>query len=144
MKFRNIIFICVVLITATAVFGFRNLSPLTEKPIYQLRIYQVPAKNINVFHERFRDHAHRIMKKYGFQIVSMWESKYNEKTEFVYLIEWKDKQTMDKAWKGFMADQEWKDIKKVTSDAHGVFVDSIEDRTLILTDYSPNVSLLKN
>lgn len=112
-------------------------------PIHQLRIYSIPAENRQVFHERFRDHAHRIMKKYNFTIVAIWESVTADKVEFVYLLEWKDVRTMEEAWKGFMADQEWKDIKAQTSKAHGTFVNTIEDRTLILTDYSPKQSLLK-
>ncbi len=36
---------------------------------------------------------------------------------------------------------EWKDIKKVTGKKHGRFVNGIEDRKLILTDYSPRRSL---
>lgn len=125
----------------------QNLSvadtPGAPAPIHQLRIYSVPAENRQVFHERFRDHAHRIMKKYNFTIVAIWESVTTDKVEFVYLLEWKDVRTMEEAWKGFMADQEWKDIKAQTSKAHGTFVNSIEDRTLILADYSPRQSLLK-
>lgn len=112
----------------------------SNQPIHQLRIYQIPENNINVFHERFRDHAVRIMKKYKFNIIAIWESNFNEKTEFVYLLEWKNKQTMDEAWKQFRADQEWIDIKKRTALLHGNYVDSIQDRTLIVTDYSPQKS----
>ena len=112
-------------------------------PIHQLRIYQVPKENIGVFHERFRDHAHRIMKKYEFNIVSIWESSFEDKVEFVYLLEWKDKATMTEAWQKFMADQEWKDIKAETGKLHGKFVEGIQDRTLILTDYSPQKDLLE-
>jgi heme-degrading monooxygenase HmoA len=106
-------------------------------PIHQLRIYTLPKENRQVFHERFRDHAQRIMKKYGFNIVSIWESVTDNNVEFIYLLEWKDKKTMEESWKNFMADQEWKDIKKRTSELHGTYVENIEDRTLILTDYSP-------
>lgn len=113
------------------------------KPIHQLRIYTIPKANRDVFHERFKDHALRIMKKYGFPIVAIWESTSLDKVEFIYVLEWKDQQTMEEAWKGFMSDQEWKAIKKLTADLHGVYVDAIEDRTMLLTDYSPNRLLLK-
>jgi hypothetical protein len=36
-----------------------------------------------------------------------------------------------------MADQEWSDIKARTGRIHGQFVGDIEDRTLLLTDYTP-------
>lgn len=112
-------------------------------PIHQLRIYTLLKENRQVFHERFRDHAHRIMKKYGFNIITIWESVSGNKVEFIYLLEWKDKKTMEESWKNFMADQEWKDIKKRTGELHGAFVESIEDKTLLLTDYSPHQSILE-
>jgi len=116
---------------------------VTAVPVHQLRIYTVPRENREVFNTRFKDHAMRIMKKYDFNIVAIWESETDSKLEFVYLLEWKDKETMQDAWKKFMADQEWKDIKKETSARHGTYVENIEDRTIILTNFSPQKSFLK-
>jgi len=45
---------------------------------------------------------------------------------------------MRSAWEKFMADQEWKDIKRITSVQHGDLVGAIEDRVLTMTDYSPS------
>lgn len=112
-------------------------------PVHQLRIYEIPKENRQVFLDRFRDHALRIMKKYGFRIVSIWESEFEGKTEFVYLLEWKNEETMKMAWQGFMADKEWKDIKAETAKLHGDFVNNIEDRTLKLTEFSPEKRLVK-
>jgi hypothetical protein len=36
-----------------------------------------------------------------------------------------------------MADDEWKEIKRVTSAQHGDLVGAIEDRVLVPADYSP-------
>ncbi|MDR6371161.1 heme-degrading monooxygenase HmoA [Chryseobacterium bernardetii] len=118
-----------------------NISMLP--PIHQLRIYEIPKENKLVFLDRFRDHALRIMKKYGFTIVAIWESESKDKTEFVYLLEWKDEATMKKSWERFMADKEWKEIKAKTAKQYGNFVNEIEDRTLKLTDFSPEKKLLK-
>ncbi|MBS1792306.1 MAG: NIPSNAP family protein [Acidobacteria bacterium] len=109
----------------------------SKNPIHQLRIYEIPRENREVFHERFKNHALRIMKKYGFRIVAIWESETDDKLEFVYLLEWKDKPTMEESWKKFLADEEWKEIKKKSSEKYGTFVNEIKERTLILTDYSP-------
>ncbi|WP_198425309.1 NIPSNAP family protein [Chryseobacterium panacisoli] len=119
-----------------------NISAMPA-PVHQLRIYEVPKENKQVFLDRFRDHALRIMKKYGFTIVATWESEFREKTEFVYLLEWKDENAMKTAWEGFMADKEWKEIKARTAKQYGNFVNEIEDRTLKLTDFSPEKKLLK-
>jgi hypothetical protein len=106
--------------------------------IQQLRIYEIFEKNKAAFHARFRDHAARIMRtRYGFRIVAMWETKFGDRTEFVYLLEWPDEATRTAAWAAFMADAEWSEIKRVTSAEHGVMVGEIEDRVLRPLDYSP-------
>lgn len=109
----------------------------TASVIHQLRIYEIFDNNKTAFHERFHDHAMRIMARYSFKIVATWESRHDNRTELVYLLEWTDTETMKERWAMFMADQEWAEIKKVTAEAHGAFVGNIEDRTLELTDYSP-------
>lgn len=115
---------------------------LASPPVHQLRIYHIEGENREAFHERFREHAARIMAEYGFEIVAMWESHFDDRTEFVYLLEWPDREAMTSAWEAFMADEEWARIKRETSRVHGTFVHAIEDRTLVLTSYSPGVSLL--
>lgn len=107
-------------------------------PVQQLRIYEVPDENIQVFHERFRDHAAPIMARYGFEILAMWESHFEDKIEFVYLLTWPDVATMEAQWAKFMADEEWDAIKARTGAARGTFVNHIEDRTLCQATYSPN------
>src|SRR5688500_8026786 len=105
--------------------------------IHQLRIYEIFEHNKAAFHARFRDHAMRIMRTHGFDILAMWETQTAERTEFVYLLTWPDEPTMREAWRRFLADEEWKEIKRVTSAQHGDLVGEIEDRVLALTDYSP-------
>jgi hypothetical protein len=106
--------------------------------IQQLRVYEIFEKNKVEFHTRFRDHAARIMRiKYGFRIVAMWETKFGDRTEFAYLLDWPDEATKIAAWSAFMADTEWSEIKRVTHAEHGLMVGAIEDRLLVPTDYSP-------
>lgn len=115
------------------------LLPLATiaEPVHQLRIYEIFDSNKQAFHDRFRDHAMRIMKKYDFDIVAMYEARNGERTEFVYVLEWPDEATMKARWTKFMADPEWSAIKKETAAKHGKLVGEIQDRTLRLTDYSP-------
>lgn len=107
--------------------------------IHQLRIYEIFEYNKAAFHDRFRDHAARIMRNYGFDILAMWEARTpeHERTEFVYLLRWKDEQTMRDTWSRFMADEEWKEIKRVTGAQHGDLVGDIEDRMLVAVSYAP-------
>ena len=106
--------------------------------IHQLRIYEIFEQNKAAFHDRFRDHAARIMRTYSFNILAMWETETDQRTEFVYLLAWPDESTMRSAWAAFMADEEWKEIKRITSAQHGDLVGDIEDRVLMSTSYSPD------
>ncbi len=105
--------------------------------INQLRIYEIFEHNKRAFHDRFRDHAWRIMKRYGFRVLAFWEATTPERTEFVYLLEWNDEDQLRGSWAGFMADEEWKQIKRATAVQHGDLVGDIEDRILHPTPYSP-------
>jgi hypothetical protein len=55
----------------------------------------------------------------------------------VYLLSWPDVATKEAAWNAFRADEEWKDVKRVTAAEHGELVGEIEDRVLTPTAYSP-------
>jgi hypothetical protein len=111
--------------------------------VHQLRIYQIFDNNKREFHERFRDHAMRIMARYGFEIVAMWEANGEGGPEFAYLLEWPDEVTMRDRWEKFMADEEWAEIKRVTAAKHGQLVGEIQDRTLKATEYSPERVFLR-
>jgi hypothetical protein len=109
--------------------------------IHQLRVYEIFERNKAAFHARFRDHAMRIMRKYGFEFVAMWESTTDRRTEFLYLLTWPDVATKEAAWTAFRADEEWKDIKRVTGAEHGDLVGEIQDRVLTATAYTPKVPI---
>lgn len=111
-------------------------------PVQQLRIYRVHPGNEQAFHDRFRDHALRIMARHGFDVLVTWETESEGLTEFAYLLEWPDTETMQARWADFMADEEWAAIKRETGQRHGRFVDGIEDRTLRPTPYSPRSRFL--
>ncbi len=111
--------------------------------IHQLRIYEIFEHNKAAFHDRFRDHASRIMKSYGFDIVATWEAKTADRTEFVYLLAWPDEQMMHRVWGEFRADEERKKIKKLTNAQHGDLVGVIEERTLVPTNYGSSIRRTK-
>jgi heme-degrading monooxygenase HmoA len=107
--------------------------------LHQLRIYEIFEGNKAAFHDRFRDHAARLMAAHGFRILAMWETKTERRTEFVYLLAWPDEAAKNAAWSAFMADPEWKEIKRQTSARHGDLVGAIEDRVLLPTPYSASL-----
>jgi len=141
----RILIASIVILTVGNILLQRSLASTSERQnvIHQLRIYEIFDANKKAFHDRFRDHAVRIMAKYDFKIVATWESKKDNRTEFVYLLEWPDKETMTDRWKKFLQDEEWIKIKKETGEINGPLVGEIQDRTLYLTDYSPRQILAK-
>jgi len=106
--------------------------------LQQLRIYEIDRDNRGPFHQRFQDHALRIMKKYGFNVVDMWESDTGEKLQLVYVLDWPDQATMDSAWKAFLADAEWIAIKKRSAEEHGQLVREAKGQPLVRLSYSPS------
>jgi hypothetical protein len=141
----KILIATMVILTVGVIVPERLLASAGEpqKVIHQLRIYEIFDSNKKAFHDRFRDHAMRIMAKYDFKIVATWESKKDNRTEFVYLLEWPDKETMTDRWEKFLRDPEWIKIKKETGEISGPLVGEIQARTLYLTDYSPQKALAK-
>ena len=105
--------------------------------IQQLRIYEMNRSNRDNFHGRFQDHALRIMKRHDFNVVDMWESDNGENLQFVYILTWPNKTTMESSWKSFLADQEWIDIKKHTAKEHGQLMTSANGQPLVRVSYSP-------
>jgi hypothetical protein len=105
--------------------------------LQQLRIYEVNRENRDPFHQRFQEHALRIMKKHGFNVVDLWESDTGGKLQFIYVLDWPDWVTMESAWKAFLADAEWIDIKKRTAERHGQLVHEAKGQPLERRSYSP-------
>ncbi len=111
-----------------------------QRPVYQLRIYELHPGNEVHFHDRFRDQCMPIMKRYGFDIVFTAQSGPSGHAEFVYLLRWKDRTTQIAVWKAFLADPEWIAIKKSTSAKFGDLVDDVQDRSLDMLPYTPSPS----
>ena len=113
------------------------VCPDNGNTLQQLRVYEIPRHNRDAFHARFRDHALRIMQRHDFTVVDMWESDTGEKLEFVYVLSWSDRETMDARWAAFLADQEWIDIKRATAAESGELVRDAVGQPLVRLSYSP-------
>lgn len=104
--------------------------------IYEERVYEIPNPVRKAFHERFENHALRIMKTYGFQIVGCWDEEIGEMQNFVYILAWKDLNARQEAWAKFNSDEDWTKIKKVTTERHGQLVTATRNKILKPTSYS--------
>ncbi|MDD1685473.1 NIPSNAP family protein [Methanoregula sp.] len=112
-----------------------------SRGVYQIRIYEVAPDKKEVFHNRFRNHAMRIMKRYGFEFVALWESTSVVDFEFIYILRWPDVATMDRQWKAFLADEEWIAIKKETVAETGEPVLKVTGRVMSEMGYGPGFNL---
>jgi hypothetical protein len=78
------------------------------------------------------------MERHGFRILAMWETTTEKRTEFVYLLEWRDAEAMVEGWRRLAEDEEWTEIKRQTAASHGELVGDIDERVLRAVPYSPN------
>jgi len=99
--------------------------------VYQLRVYELNDHNKEQFLVRFRDHASRIMKRHGFNILNMWVTNFKGKPEFIYLLKWDSEVALKKGWDKFFTDKEWIEIRERTTKEYGMLVaDRKENRIL--------------
>lgn len=107
-------------------------------PIQQLRVYGMVERNRAAFDARFRDHALRIMRRHGFDVVASWYT--DDGAEFAYLLQWPDRAAMQRGWGAFMADEEWKRIKRESvRDLDGpIMTEILQDKVLVPAGWSPN------
>jgi heme-degrading monooxygenase HmoA len=108
-----------------------------SRSVYQLRIYEVSPDKKAIFHNRFKNHALPIMKRYGFEVVALWESSTVANFEFIYLLKWPDAASMERQWELFLADEEWIAIKKKTVSETGEPVLKATGRLLNDVEYFP-------
>jgi peptidoglycan/xylan/chitin deacetylase (PgdA/CDA1 family) len=105
--------------------------------IYELRRYELNKINKKYFYERFSTKLLPIFDKYGFKIVGAWDVHDEEKAETIYILEWKDLETLQNTWEIFHQDQEWKDIKEQSLKEHGLLVNATHSTIMKPTTYSP-------
>lgn len=106
--------------------------------IFQLRIYEVAPERRAQFHARFEEHALRIMQRYAFTPVALWESASVFNFEFIYILQWPDIETMQRQWKLFLEDPEWIEIKRKMAADIGEPVQRVTSRILDTVSYSPS------
>lgn len=133
-RIRRVALFAMLMVATLPVAHAQSSAPGAQ--VHQLRIYEIFDATREQFHARFRDHAMRIMRRHGFEIVATWETRRDDRLEFAYLLQWPDEATMRERWASFMADEEWARIKRQTR-AQGPMVGEIRGHTLHATGYSP-------
>lgn len=104
--------------------------------IYEQRTYEIPNNTRKAFHERFENHAIRIMANYGFRVIGCWDEIIGDMQNFTYILAWDDMNTRMEAWSKFNNDQEWTLIKKESAEKYGELVRKTSNKILQPTKYS--------
>ena len=99
--------------------GARVISPIIE-----LRRYTaVPGRGQAVL-DRFHDHTLALFADRGMTVTAFWVD-VDDPDVLLYTMQWDDRDAMDAAWAGFVADPRWHHIVEV-SEADGPIVAQIE------------------
>lgn len=105
--------------------------------IYEYRVYEVAPGRMPDLHKRFQDHTLRLFARHGITPVAFFTPEIGgASNELVYLLSFQDAAERDAAWRRFLADEEWRAVKR-ESEASGPLVTRIRNKLLAPTDYSP-------
>jgi hypothetical protein len=137
MRARNMLAVVAVLAAGCAA---RTPAAKTEagKPrYYEMRTYTANAGKMEALHQRFRDHANRLLAKHGMEVVGHWtvESGEGAGTTMVFILAYPSKEAREKAWEAFKADPEWQKVK-ADSEKDGALVGKVVQTFMVPTDYS--------
>jgi hypothetical protein len=108
-----------------------------EAKCFELRVYYAAPGKFDALLDRFRDHTLKIFKKYDMKPVGFWTpSEGPEKGQVLYyILEFKNREARDTAWKAFRADPDWIKAKEA-SEVNGKLVDKVVETYMTGTDFS--------
>ena len=89
---------------------------------YELRRYELFGHNRNALYERFADHTTRIFDRHGFTQVGYFETVIGEGPDLTYLLGWGSLDERQASWESFHADPEWGEVRRRTTEQHGLLV----------------------
>lgn len=127
------------LATSMAVAQPSDPQPAPAAPrFFELRIYTTHPGKLDALNKRFREHTNRLFQKHGMELIGYWTPADGPESEntLIYILAYPDRAAREKAWQGFLADDEW---KKVYEESHrdGPIVAKVESKFMTATDYSP-------
>ncbi|HEV3439725.1 MAG TPA: NIPSNAP family protein [Gemmata sp.] len=119
-------------------------SPAAEKDsrVYEMRVYYAAPGKLEALNARFNNHTMKLFEKHGLSNVGYFVPADNKDNKLVYFISAPSKEALDKSWKEFIADPDWKKAY-AESEKDGTLVKKVESTYLALTDYSPALKIEK-
>jgi hypothetical protein len=108
------------------------------KPRYfEMRAYTANPGKMEALHQRFRDHANRLLARHGMEVLGHWtvESGEGAGTTLIFILAYPSKEARERAWESFKADPDWQKAK-AESEKDGVLVGKVVQTFMVPTDYS--------
>jgi hypothetical protein len=124
-----------VVVAGLSLFPARSEEKPEDARLFELRTYHAEPGKLDALLTRFRDHTCKLFGKHGMTNVGYWVPVENPDRLLVYLLAYPDRAARDAAWKGFLADEDWKKAA-AASEAKGKLVGKIESLFLTATDFS--------
>jgi hypothetical protein len=77
-----------------------------EPLIYEMRVYEVVPGKLRELNDRFTKITLRFFDKYGMNVVGFWTDEVDKTIRLTYIVAFEDIAHKEKAWAGFLSDQE--------------------------------------
>jgi len=125
--------------TAACAGGAPQGKSASGKPRYfEMRTYTANPGKMEALHQRFRDHANRLLARHGVQVLGHWTvaKGEGEGTTLIFILAYPGPEAREASWKAFAEDPEWKKAK-AESEKDGVLVGKVVQTFMNPTDYSP-------
>jgi hypothetical protein len=78
--------------------------------------------NQAALHARFADHTTHIFARLGFSQAGYLETVIGDGPDLTYLLRWNELDERQQAWDRFHADPEWREVRRKTTETHGLLV----------------------
>lgn len=106
--------------------------------LWETRVYTVAPGRMPDLHERFRQHTLRLFDRHGITPIGFFVNEVGGASDqLTYFLSFRDHGQREAAWRSFLSDPEWQQVKAASEEA-GPLVVRINNVLLSPTDYSPS------
>ena len=112
-----------------------------QSRLFELRTYTTLEGRLDALNARFRDHTLALFEKHGIENYAYFfptKAEDGKGKVITYIVAHKDVAGKDASWKDFIADEEWKKVRKASEASGKILANKgIQSTLLVPTDYSP-------
>ena len=132
---RQFLLFALLMMTASLPGSAQDAAPSAPQ-VFEMRTYYAHPGKLDALHARFRDHTTRLFTKHGMTHLGYWVPMENPQEKLVYVLGYPSRESRDRSWKQFAADEEWTTAKS-RSETQGPLVAKVEELFMEPTAFSP-------